>query len=406
MMTSRERVRRALNHEETDRVPVDFGGSRVTGIAAVAYRRLAAHLGMREDIRIYDIKQQLAEPSHAMIDRMGGDVVQLHRLAPSTGMAFMGLDEWKAGVMVDGAPCLVPRGYEPTFKNDGSIEIWHDGVLYARRPATSLYFDVCPMPLARAETPADIDCYVWPDEWSEREERWLASEVKRLYEGTDKALFAGLPLMTCSFFEIGAVLFGYERFMENLVLNPEMMEHWLDVKLEHDFKILEKFLAVAGPYIEGIQMNDDYGAQEALQISPSLFRSMFKPRMKRWIDFVKKRTKARVFIHCDGAIEEILPDFIEVGIDVLNPLQTSARGMDPALIKRKYGKDLCFWGGGVDTQSTLPFGTVQDIKHEVRERIDLLSAGGGFVFGTIHNIQPDIPPEKILAVFDTANSGL
>jgi len=402
MITSRERVRKALNHEETDRVPVDFGGSRVTGVAAVAYRRLAEHLGMREEVRVYDIKQQLAEPSMAMINRMGGDVVQLHRLAPSTGMSFLCLDAWKHGTLVDGTAGLVPEGYEPVFKGDGTIEIWHEGMLYARRPATSLYFDVCPQPLANAETAADIDRYVWPDAWTAREERWLTAEVKRLHEGTDKALFAGLPLMVCSFFEIGSVLFGYERFMENLVLNPEMMEHWLDVKLEHDLCILERFLAVAGPSIEAIQMNDDFGAQEALQISPGMFREIFKPRMKRWIAFVKARTQAKVFLHCDGAVRELLPDFIEIGIDVLNPLQTGARDMDPESIKREYGRDLSFWGAGVDTQTTLPFGSIADIQREVRERVSLLSKGGGFVFGTIHNIQPDIPPEKIVAVFDTA----
>ncbi len=401
MLTSRERVRKALNHEETDRVPVDFGGSRVTGVAAVAYRRLAEHLGMPEEVRVYDIKQQLAEPSPAMIDRMGGDVVQLHRLAPSTGMTFLCLDAWKSGLLVDGAAGLVPEGYEPLFKGDGTIEIWHEGKLYARRPATSLYFDVCPEPLAGAETADDIDRYVWPDAWTAREERWLTAEVKRLHGGTDKALFAGLPLMVCSFFEIGSVLFGYERFMENLVLNPGMMEHWLDVKLEHDLGILERFLTVAGPYIEVIQMNDDFGAQESLQISPVMFREIFKPRMKRWIEFVRARTQAKVFLHCDGAVRELLPDFIEIGIDVLNPLQTGARDMEPESIKREYGRDLSFWGAGVDTQTTLPFGSIGDIQREVRERVRLLSPGGGFVFGTIHNIQPDIPPEKIVAVFDT-----
>ena len=403
-MTSRERVRIALNHEEPDRVPVDFGGTRVSGIAATAYRRLLDHLGVREDVRIYDIKQQLAEPSLATIERMGADVVQLPRLGPTTGMPFLALDEWKPGRMTDGAPCLVPAAYDPRILDDGTIEIWRDGILYARRTPASLYFDVCPFPLANAETAEDIDRFVWPDPWTDREERWLRGRVKELWEGTDKALFAGLPMFCNSFFEIGAVLFGYERFMENLLVNREMMEHWLDVKLAHDCAILEKFLAVAGPYIEVIQTNDDFGAQEALQIRPELYREMFKPRQRKWIDFVKARTKAKVFLHCDGAVAEILPDFIEIGIDILNPLQTSARGMDPARLKREYGRRLSFWGGGVDTQSTLPFGTLDDIRREVRERVALLSPGGGFVFATIHNIQPDISPEKIGAVFDTVRA--
>jgi uroporphyrinogen decarboxylase len=209
-------------------------------------------------------------------------------------------------------------------------------------------------------------------------------------------------MFVCSFLELSLVLWGFENFMMKLATERDLMEHWLDAKLAHDLAILEKFLAVAGPYIEAIQMNDDLGTQESLQISPKLYRELIKPRQRQWIEFVKARTNAKVFLHCDGAIEPLLPDFIEIGIDVLNPLQTSARGMDPQIIKQKYGRDLSFWGGGVETQTTLPFGTVADVRREVRERMKLLGPGGGYVFAPIHNLQPDIPPEKVLAIFDTA----
>ena len=260
---------------------------------------------------------------------------------------------------------------------------------------------MCWAPLAQAETTADIDRFVWPDPWSEREAEYLRQRIQDIYYGTDKALFAGLSNMVCSFFEMSLVLFGFENFMMKLAMDRDLIEYWLDAKLAHDLAILEPYLAIAGPFLEGIQMNDDFGAQSALQLSPRLYRELFKPRQKKWIEFVKARTRAKVFIHCDGAIEEILPDFIEIGIDVLNPLQTSAKGMDPQRIKQKYGKDLAFWGGGVETQTTLPFGTVEDVRREVRERVKLLGIGGGYVFATIHNIQADISPEKILAIYDT-----
>lgn len=401
-MTGRQRIDRALRHQSVDRVPVDFGGSRVTGIAAIAYRNLLEKLGRLEEIRLYDIKQQLADPSLTMIDMLGGDVVQLQRLGPTTGMPFLKLDDWKAGQLTDGSPCLVPGAYDTRILKDGTIEVLHQGSVAARRTPQSLYFDVCATPLAGATTKADIDAFAWPDPWSDRESQFLLSEVQRLYHGTDKALFAGLPLMNCSFLEIGIVLFGYEQFMMNLVLEPELMEHWLDRMLEHDLEILGQFLAIAGSYISVIQLNDDFGAQEALQVSPELYRKFFKPRQKQWIEFVRARTDAKVFIHCDGAIEQILPDFIEIGIDVLNPLQTSAKGMDPEKIKHEYGKDICFWGGGVETQTTLPFGTVDEIKAEVQERIALLGQDSGYVFATIHNIQADISPEKILSIYNTA----
>jgi uroporphyrinogen decarboxylase len=403
-MTSRERVEAALNHQPTDRVPIDFGGTRISGVASVAYQRLIENLGIKEDVYLYDIKQQLALPSLDVIDRMGGDVVLLNRLGPTTGMPFLCIDKWKKGKMTDGSPCMVPQAYEPNFLEDGTVQALHQGEVVAHRPNGSLYFDLCSPPLKDADTNADIDAYVYPDAWSEREEVFLKDQIQKYYFGTDKALFAGLTLLNQSFYEIGNVLFGYEQFMMNLMLKRDMMEHWLDTKLQHDLEILEKYLAIAGPYISVIQMNDDFGSQDALQIPPTMYREMFKPRQAKWIEFVKARTNAKIFIHCDGAVEELLPDFIEIGIDILNPLQTSAKGMEPEKIKKKYGKNICFWGAGVETQTTLPFGSIEDIQQEVKDRIDLLSQGGGYVFGTIHNIQADITPEKIMAVFETAKN--
>ncbi len=401
-MTSRQRIDAALNHEPTDRVPIDMGGTRVTGIASLAYHRLLKHLGFSDPIHLYDIKQQLALPSLQVMNRLGGDVVLVNRLAPTTGMPFLCVDQWKDSRLTDGTPCLAPEAYDARFQEDGTVEVLHEGEVKAYRTAGSLYFDLCTAPLKHAQTKADIDAYVFPDPWSEREDAFIKNQIQALYHGTDKALFGGLTLLNQSFFEIGAILFGYEEFMMNLALKRDLMEHWLDRLLAHDLEILDKYLAIAGPYLSVMHLNDDYGAQDALQISPAMYREMFKPRQKQWIEFVKARTNAKVFLHCDGAVEELLPDFIEIGIDILNPLQTNARGMEPGRIKRKYGKNLCFWGAGVETQTTLPFGTVEQIEQEVRERIELLSQDSGYVFATIHNIQADIPPEKIMAVFDTA----
>ncbi len=402
-MTSRRRIDAALNHQPTDRVPIDFGASRVTGIAAIAYAKLLRHLGIEETIRLYDIKQQLAVASPEVVERLGGDVLPIHRLGPTTGMPFLAIDRWKNGRLTDGTPCLVPEAYEPIFQSDGTIEILYEGKTFARRTPFSLYFDVCRAPLKDAQTVADIEAWQFPDSWSAREERYVRDQITAATK-TDKALFGSLPLLNGSFFEIGATLFGYETFMMNLVLRPEMIEVFLDRLLAHDLEILEPFLRIAGPHLSAVQMNDDFGAQEALQVSPRMYRDLFKPRQRRWIEFVKARTSAKIFLHCDGAVEELLDDFIEIGIDILNPLQTSARGMVPQTIKSKYGRNLSFWGGGVETQSTLPFGSLDQIRAEVRSRIDILSPGGGFVFSPIHNIQADIAPEKILAVFDAAQN--
>ena len=402
-MTSRQRIDAALNHHPTDRVPIDFGASRVTGIAAIAYAKLLRHLGIKETLRLYDIKQQLAVASPEMVDRLGGDVLPIHRLGPTTGMPFLAIDRWKDGRLTDGTPCLVPEAYEPVFLPDGTIEILHEGAVFARRSPFSLYFDVCRAPLRDAQTIADIEAWKFSDDWSAREEQFVREQIS-VATKTGKALFGSIPLLNGSFFEIGATLFGYETFMMNLVLRREVIEAWLDRLLAHDLEILEPFLRIAGPHLSAIQMNDDFGAQETLQVSPQMYREIFKPRQRRWIEFVKHRTAAKIFLHCDGAVEELLGDFIEIGIDILNPLQTSARGMDPRTIKTKYGRNLSFWGGGVETQSTLPFGSIDEIRDQVRSRIEILSPGGGYVFSPIHNIQADISPDKILAVFDTAKN--
>ena len=167
-MTSRERVIAALSHEETDRIPIDFGGSRITGIAATAYNKLLQYLGRDEGVQLYDIKQQLAMPSIEMTRFMGGDIAQLTRLGPTTGMPFLKIDRWKEGKMTDGSHCLVPEAYDPVFLDDGSMEIHKDGDTFARRSSESLYFDVTIAPLRDANTSEDIDDYKWPDPWTDR----------------------------------------------------------------------------------------------------------------------------------------------------------------------------------------------------------------------------------------------
>ena len=400
--TSRERVAAALDHSEPDRVPIDVGGSRVSGISAIAYKNLLKELGHSEEIKLYDIKQQLAMVSLEIAEILGSDIVQLTRLSPTTGMSIFKIDRWTGGRLTDGSPCLVPEGYEPVLQEDGSVEIMHKGKLIARRPSGSLYFDVITAPLGDAETPEDIDAYIWPDPWSERETEFIKAEIERLYHGTDKALFGALPLYDCSFLELGQTMFGFETLLMNFILKPDLMHHWLDRVLQHHLATLERFLPLAGPYISAIQMNDDLGAQDSLLISPEVFRTFLKPRMAAWISYVRQRSEAKIFLHCDGAISEILDDLVEVGVQILNPVQTGARGMEPEKLKRRYGDRLSFWGGGVETQTTLPFGSVDEVRKEVEERVHLFGPGGGYVFATIHNIQSDISPEKIRAVFDTA----
>lgn len=400
-MNSRERVLTALNHKEPDMIPIDFGGSKISGIMAVAYNKLKKYLNFKGgETKLYDIKQQLVDPHPELIKLMGGDVIQLYRLKPTTGIG-MKVDRWKKGKLFDGEECLVPEEYYPVKGKNERLEIWEDGNLIAFLPKGAIYFENVYTPLAKASTYKDIDSYPWP-EITEEESNFLRARAKKLFYETDFAILGALGTFGGSFFEIGHLLFGYENFLLKLITDRDLIEYFLDRLLENYLRNTKKYLEIVGKYVHIIQLNDDFGAQDSLLISPILYREVFKPRQAKLIEFIKKNNKAFIFLHSDGSIKEIIPDLIEIGVDIINPVQTSAKEMDPIKLKAEFGKYITFWGGGIDTQTTLPFGSLKNIEKEVKERIRIFAPGGGYVFCPIHNIQADIPPEKILTIFQTA----
>ena len=399
-MNSRERVLAALSHKEPDLVPIDFGGTKVTGISAIAYNRLKEHLGFKgEKIRLYDIKQQLADPEPDLIKLMGGDVIQLYPLKTNAEHNIK-VNKWKKGKLSNGVECMVPEEYNPIDGKNGRLEIWEDGHLKAFLPKGGIYFDNAYTPLAKASSAKDIDNYPWP-KFIEEDRDFLEERAKRLFYETDFAIVGTLRMLGGSFFELGHVLFGFENFMLKLLTNRSLIEYFVDKLLENYLQYTKEYLEIVGKYVNIIGLNDDLGSQESLLISPNLYREVFKPRQAKFIEFIKKNSKAFIFFHCDGAIREIIPDLIEIGVDIINPVQTSTKGMEGNKLKAEFGKYITFWGGGIETQSTLPFGSLDEIKKEVEERIRIFAPGGGYVFCPIHNIQADIPPEKIVTVFET-----
>lgn len=400
-MNSRERILTTLNHKEPDMMPIDFGGSKISGIMAIAYNRLKRYLNFEgEETKLYDIKQQLADPEPDLIKLMGGDIIQLYRLRPTTGMDIR-VDGWKKGNLTNGEECIVPEEYNPVEDKEKKLKIWENGNLIASLPNGGIYFDNEYTPLAEASTTKDIDSYPWP-KITEEEKTFLERKARKLFYETDFAILGALATFGGSFFELGHVLFGYENFMLKLMINRNLIEYFLDKLLENYLENTKKYLEIVGKYVNIIQLNDDFGAQESLLISPSLYREVFKPRQAKIIELIKSNSKAFVFFHSDGAIREIIPDLIQIGVDIINPVQTSAKGMNPKELKREFGKYMTFWGGGIDTQTTLPFGSLKEVKKEVKERIEIFAPRGGYVFCPTHNIQADISPEKIVTVFDTA----
>lgn len=396
-MTSRERIIEALNHRESDVLPIDFGAMRSTGINAIAYNRLKEYLGFKgQPAKLYDVFQQLAEPEQEVVDRLGGDVVQVHRLCPAFGIR---IDSWKPGKLQDGSDCIVPEGYNPVANEQGDLEIRSGETVIAKMPKGGLYFDQVYRPYENVETYEDID-NIPISEITDEELKFLEQEAKYLYENTDKAIlisFGGNIL------EAGQINWGYEKFYTDLALNPELVHYWFNKLTDAYMRDLEKFLSAVGKYVHMIQFGDDLGTQEAPQISLNMYREMIKPYHAKQYRYVRNNyPNVKVFLHSCGAIYDLLPDLIDAGVEVLNPVQISAKGMDPVKLKKEFGKDLTFWGGGANMQYTVNQGTVEQIKKEVRELIDIFSPGGGYVFNQVHNIQADVPPEKIMAIYDTA----
>lgn len=397
ILTSRERVRLALQHQEADMVPIDFGAMRSTGISALAYNKLKKFLNVDSyPTKLYDVFQQLAEPDWDILKLMGGDVVQVHRYEPAFGI---NIGRWKSGMLQDGSQCIVPYDYYPVRNSKNGMDIIANGRIVATMPEGGLYFDVTDHPYEKCETIDDIDM-IPMTEITDNEVEFLKKQAKDLYENTDYAI---LGCFGGNIFETGQLDWGYEKFFIKLALEPDLMHYYFSKLLENHLKNLKKYLGAIGEYIDVIQFGDDLGTQENSQVSINMYREMIKPYHKKQYEYVRNNyPKVKVFLHSCGAIYNLIPDLIESGVEVLNPIQLSAKNMDPIRLKKEFGKHLTFWGAGASTQTTVTFGSIEDIRKEVEEMMRIFAPGGGFVFTQVHNIQSNISPEKVIAIYETA----
>jgi uroporphyrinogen decarboxylase len=374
-MTHRDRVLLALDHQEPDRVPIDFGGTTATGIFDQAYELLKKYLGLALDQphRYIYAHTAMVRLDRAMVDRFQADVLP---------------------IQVQGTNVLHYADQTTPTAAGGYIDEY--GVIF-KRPPGSPYALVSQPPFQSPDL-ARISRYPWPDPADPRRIEGLKACAGQLRQTSDRALAIGLPGRFLSF---GQNLCGYADWMIYMGSEPGFVNALLDKALEIQAGICRQVLAELGDTVDIAMFADDLGAQENLQISPAMYRSLIKPRQKILFEMVKQHTPAKIFLHSDGAIAPILPDLIEVGIDIINPVQPTCKGMDTAGLKRAYGRDITFWGS-IDTQGVLPFGTPPEVAAEVKRRIDHLAPGGGFVLAAVHNIQPEVPPENIVAMFETA----
>ena len=392
-MTSRERVLKALRHEETDRIPIDFGGMASTGIMAIAYARLKAYLGITGgEIRVFDIGQQLAEVELEILTRFGVDVISLEN---SLGEVQPGY--WKPWRLPDGTACQVPAGVDlrPDEESGGWL-IWENGIPKQRMSASSLYFSEEFHPLAEMTTPEELKLFPRPVV-SDEDLMILETRAKALYENTDFAIMANFG---GSILETGQSLRGWGQFMMDLASGGAFTEDLIEGIVETQLLNLSLYLEAVGDYVQIIQFGDDLGTQDRPQMSRRMYQKYLMPGHQKLYQHVHKNSNCSVFLHSCGSIYPLIPDLIQAGVDILNPVQTSAANMDPRRLKAEFGDQITFWGGGCDTQQVLPNATPEEIAQHVTERIKIFAPGGGFVFNQVHNVQADIPPENITAMFD------
>lgn len=366
-MTSRERVLAALEHQEPDRVPLDIGGGQSTSLVVEAYERLKTSFGIAAPERYLQETYRVARLDEEAMVRLGSDV----------------------------RPVILgePRNWTPPPSEPGTI-IDEFGVQWRKTPFPGgFYWEVVESPLAEA-TVDDLEAYPWPDPLDPGRFDGLAEEVQYLYHETPYALLGDCGFK--NFFERCWSLMGMERALIDLVADQGFYRAVLDKLFEINVAATQRFLEITGPYLTAIRTSDDLATQDSLLMSPKTYRALLKPYHVRYFALIKEWTEAKIFFHSCGNVVPLLDDLIEAGIDVLNPVQATTWA-DPARVKAAYGDRLAFWGG-IDSQRALPYGTPAEVREEVRLRIQQFALGGGYVAGSVHLIQADVPPENVIAM--------
>jgi uroporphyrinogen decarboxylase len=372
-------VKAAIEHREPDRVPFDLGGSVLTGINRHSYLKLRRHLGLAEtELQLVDPMQQLARVEPDLIARLHVDVSCVDPDAPE-------------GPTLAKAPV-----------RDGDywrmVDEW--GISWKMPFEGGHYFDMTDQPLKAAESPSDLEGFPWPDPTEAARFRTIKARADAAVFGEKKAYILGRQY--AGIWETALWMCGFEKFFADMLVN-EAFAHALMRKItDLKMRYWEKALETVGANVFVISEADDLATQQSLLCSPDLYKAMVHPYHKELFGFIRKKAKApiHIFYHTCGAVKPLIPFLIEEGVDILNPVQVNAMGMDSRELKREFGKDVTFWGGGVDTQRVLPFGTPAEVRDEVKRRIDDFAPGGGFVFAAVHNVQSDVSPENFMAMWD------
>jgi len=415
-MNQRERLLKTLNHEKPDRLCVDLGAAGQTGIGASALHQLNQALlpGYTDKVKILEPYQMLGEVEEPLRSKLQLDVVGVHGQLNLFGVKN---ENWKPFTMPDGTEVLVAGEFNHTRDENGAYLVYPEGNLTvtpsAKMPANGFFFDA----LTRQD-PIDEES-LNPDDnaedfgvLSDSDVNYYARAAKQLYDNTNYGVYMTLP--GTAFGDVALVpatwrkrvkgIRDIQEWYMSLMMRPDYIYKMFEKQCEIALKNIELLAEAVGHYAQVVFVSGtDFGTQNGLFIDMETYRSLFKPFQKIVNDKIHELTNWKIFIHSCGSVYDLIPDFIDAGFDVLNPVQVSAAGMNAMRLKEEFGKDIVFWGGGVDTQKTLPFGSPDEVYREVREQIDIFSEGGGYVFNTIHNIQSNVKVENLLAMYRAVN---
>ena len=416
-MNSRERLIEAINHREPDRPPVDLSSTTATGMAVSTMAALRRSLGLEEKtLTVLDEMQMLGEVDPDLMALIGGDVVGLWGTMGRFGFP---MKDYKPWTMPDGLTVMVPGGFTVTYDKDGSVLLYaKSDTSYppcAKMPASGYFFD-----LISRQGEIDEDHMDAREDYKgqfgvlgDAELRHLENESVRLFNDTQYGIMGNLPGMA-----IGSASYipgaslpvtpGIRRiddwFMAHY-LYPDYVKDLYAMQTETALRNLELMHQAVGERIQTIWVSGtDFGGQNNELMSPDMWREFYKPYYKQVNDWIHEHTAWKTYYHSCGSIPNLLEDMIEIGVDIINPVQCSAAGMDPGYLKEKFGDRLVFWGGGVDTQQVLPFGTPEEVFAQAQERLEIFAPGGGYVFSSIHNIVAKVPPENVKAFYNAYKS--
>lgn len=409
-MNSKERILAAIKHRQPDRVPIDLSSTPSSGISVVAYQNLIGHLGKTHlKTYVHDVVQETIQPEMELLDLFKVDVLDIGRNFNTDS------NYWHELEIISGHRALYPNWFNIEKLADGSVVARGEtGEVIGRMPQGATFFDQVIFPYLNSypdnyrNLSLDMKRTVWggfgfsPWDWSQEKDFWkiLRQKAIELKAGTDKALLLGIG---CNLFEWGTFMRRMDNFLTDLFLEPMHVHAFLDALMERHMDVISRTCEALGDVIDIIKFGDDLGTTHGPFFATETYNEFFKPRHKMMCDYVKSHSSMHTMLHCCGGIYELIPELIDAGFEILNPVQINAVNMQPEKLKGEFGGEVTFWGGGVDTASILNRATPQQVKDHVKRNLEVFSVGGGYVFNTVHNIMPDVPPQNIVAMFEAVN---